>query len=109
MRLIDEFTSEIASAVGEIYVLVRDDPRVSRLLPIPAIGPIIAPTILSEIGDVNRFASADMLCAWAGLTPSEHSSADSIRLGHISKQGSRWLRWVMVEAAVHARGIDLVN
>src|SRR5207302_5814759 len=38
----------------------------------------------------------------AGLTPNEHSSADHLRRGHISKQGSPWLRWVMVEAAIHA-------
>ena len=63
---------------------------------------IMAATILSEIGDITRFSSPDKLCSWAGLTPKEHSSADNVRRGHISKQGSRWLRWVMVEAAVHA-------
>src|SRR5919204_120718 len=52
--------------------------------------------------DISRFSTADQLCSWAGLTPSEHTSADNVRRGHISKQGSRWLRWVMVEAATHA-------
>ena len=56
----------------------------------------------------HSLPSADKLCAWAGLTPKEHSSADNVRRGHISKQGSRWLRWVMVEAAVHAfRDVEL--
>ena len=59
---------------------------------------------MAEVWDVSRFPSAEHLCAWAGLTPTERSSADHTRRGHISKQGSRWLRWVMVEAAVRALG-----
>jgi transposase len=102
LRLIDDISLEIVLAEREIQQSVKDDERLARLLPIPGIGPIIAATILSEIGDVARFPSADKLCAWAGLTPSEHSSSDNVRRGHISKQGSRWLRFVMVEAAVHA-------
>lgn len=108
LRLIDEISLEVVLAEREIYQSVREDERLKRLLPIPGIGPIIAATILSEIGDITRFPSADKLCAWAGLTPGEHSSANNIRRGHISKQGSRWLRWVMVEAAVHAfRDVEL--
>ncbi len=102
LRLIDEVSLEIVLAEREIQETFKHDKRLQRLLPIPGIGPIIAATILSEIGDVKRFASADKLCAWAGLTPNEHSSADNLRRGHISKQGSRWLRWVLVEAAIHA-------
>lgn len=108
LRLIDEVSLEIVIAEREIEEMTRDDDRVKRLRPIPGIGPIIAATIVSEIGDITRFSSADKLCAWAGLTPREHSSADNVRRGHISKQGSRWLRWVMVEAALHAcRDVEL--
>jgi transposase len=108
LRVIDEVSLEIVIAEREIYQTITEDERVKRLLPIPGIGPIIAATVLSEIGDITRFSSPDRLCAWAGLTPSEHSSADNVRRGHISKQGSRWLRWVMVEAAVHAfRDVEL--
>jgi transposase len=108
LRLIDEVSLEIVIAEREIYQTIKEDERVKRLLPVPGIGPIIAATILSEIGDITRFSSPDKLCAWAGLTPKEHSSAENVRRGHISKQGSRWLRWVMVEAAVHAfRDVEL--
>jgi transposase len=55
--------------------------------------------VLAEVGDATRFRSADQLCSWGGLTPTERSSDEHTRRGHISKQGSRWLRWVMVEAA----------
>ena len=59
--------------------------------------------VVAEVWDVSRFRKPEQLCCWAGLTPKERSSAEHIRRGHISKQGSRWLRWILVEsAAQHA-------
>jgi transposase len=104
LRLIDDLGKEIEIADTEILARFETDPRTRRLLPIPGIGPTIAAILLAEVWDVSRFPSAEHLCAWAGLTPTERSSADHTRRGHISKQGSRWLRWVMVEAAVRALG-----
>lgn len=66
---------------------------------IPGVGFITAVVVVTEVWDITRFASPDRLRSWAGLTRSEHSSAEHTRRGHISKQGSRWLRWVLVEAA----------
>lgn len=100
LRLLDTIAAEVAQADREIAERFRSDPQTARLLPIPGIGPTIAATILTEIGIASRFDSPDRLCSWAGLTPTEHSSAEQTRRGHISKQGSRWLRWVMVEAAI---------
>jgi len=100
LRLLDTVAVEVAQADREIQERFRSDPRMGRLLPIPGIGPTIAATVLTEIGTHSRFDSPDRLCSWAGLTPREHSSAEQTRRGHISKQGSRWLRWVMVEAAI---------
>lgn len=102
LRLIDDLGTEIQIADTEILALYETDPRTRRLLPIPGIGPTTAAIVLAEIGDVSRFADARHLCAWAGLTATERSSADHTRRGHISKQGSRWLRWIMVEAATSA-------
>ena len=73
-----------------------------RLLPIPGVGIITAAIVVAEVGDIQRFPTARHFGSWCGLTPTEHSSAEHIRRGHISKQGSRWLRWVLVEAACHA-------
>ena len=102
LRLIDGLEREVAAAGVEIARTFRGDPRIERLLPIPGIGPLTAATILAEIGDASRFPDPEHLCSWAGLTPTERSSAEHTRRGHISKQGSRWLRWVMVESATHA-------
>jgi transposase len=97
--LIDALGSEIVEAEREIVALFRDDRRIGRLTPIPGIGFLTAATVVAEVWDVGRFPAPERLCSWAGLTPTERSSADRTRRGHISKQGSRWLRWVLVEAA----------
>jgi transposase len=59
--------------------------------------------MLAEIGDITRFPSARKLAAWAGLTPTVSGSDLKVRHGHISKQGSAWLRWVVNQAAQTAK------
>jgi len=102
LRLIDAAAAEVTSLDRELRAVFAADARIAQLLPIPGIGFITAATVLAEVGEVSRFRSADQLCSWAGLTPSERSSDEHTRRGHISKQGSRWLRWIMVEAAASA-------
>jgi transposase len=99
LRLIDDVGREVAEADRELVRQYRGDDRIRRLTPIPGIGFLTATTILAEVGDIGRFRTPEQLTSWAGLTPTERSSADHTRRGHISKQGSRWLRWAMVEAA----------
>ncbi len=103
LRLIDAVSLETTALEQEIRRRFARDDRVRRLLPIPGVGLLTASLVVAEVWDVSRFPSADKLCSWAGLTPSEHSSAEHTRRGHISKQGSRWLRWAMVEAATRPR------
>jgi transposase len=102
LRLIDELALEVRRADRELVALFRADDRVRRLRAIPGIGFFTAATVVAEVWDVQRFPNADRLCSWAGLTPSERSSANHIRRGHITKQGSVVLRWALVEAAVKA-------
>src|SRR6266480_2611903 len=59
--------------------------------------------MLAEIGDITRFPTARKLASWAGLTPTVRGSDLSVRHGHISKQGSAWLRWVLNQAAQTAK------
>jgi transposase len=99
LRLIDLLGPELAQADRELRELFRGDPRVARLVPIPGIGFMTAAVVIAEVWDVTRFPSPQHLSSWAGLTPTERSSAEHTRRGHISKQGSRWLRWAMVESA----------
>ena len=72
------------------------------LCQIRGVGRYIAMLVIAEVGDIGRFHTARRLCAWAGLTPTVRGSDGSVRLGHISRQGSPALRWALVEAAQHA-------
>ena len=99
LRLMDAVTAEVIALDKELRAAFTGDERTRRLMAIPGIGFLSAAVVLAEIGEVGRFASPDQLASWAGLTPTERSSDEHTRRGHISKQGSRWLRWVMVEAA----------
>lgn len=73
------------------------------LTQLPGVGEFTALVILAEIGEVTRFPSARKLAAWAGLTPTVRGSDLVVRHGHISKQGSAWLRWILCEAAQTAK------
>jgi transposase len=66
-------------------------------------GPILASIFVAEIGDISRFTSARHLCSWAGLTPTHRESDEKVRRGHITKQGSRLVRWAAVEAVARQR------
>jgi transposase len=102
LSLIDDFDREVQSTTLEIDAQAKVDDRVDVLTQIRGVGPYTAMLVIAEVGDVSRFPTARKLCAWAGLTPTVRSSDGKARLGHISKQGSRALRWALVEAAQHA-------
>ena len=74
------------------------DPGYVAVQTIPGIGPILGAVLVAEIGDVHRFATADKLTCWAGMTPKHHESDTKVRRGRITKQGSRLVRWAAVES-----------
>jgi transposase len=69
---------------------------------IPGIGEILAVMIRYEIDEIDRFSSTSRLCSYAGLVPSTYSTGGKTYQGRITKQGNRWLRWAMTEAAQKA-------
>ena len=86
----------------ELRRLAKTDQRLKALQQIYGIGPILACTILAEIGDAKRFRRARQVVRAAGLDPVVRESADNRRRGHLAKQGAPGLRWALVEAAEHA-------
>ncbi len=66
---------------------------------IPGVGPVTVDVVISELGNIDRFRSAKKVCAYAGLAPGQRESAGRTKELGITKDGSRLLRWVMVEAA----------
>lgn len=74
------------------------DPAHTAVQTIPGVGPTLGAVFVAEIGDVSRFATAPQLACWAGLTPKHHESDTHVHRGHITKQGSRLVRWAAVES-----------
>jgi hypothetical protein len=103
LALIGALQDRIARLDWEIRQRARSDPRVKVLTQLPGTGPFTALVILAEIGEVSRFGPARKLASWAGLTPTVRGSDRVAHYGHISKEGSVWLRWVLCEAAQTAK------
>src|SRR4029434_4987579 len=91
-RHIDELDLHVATAAGA-------DPAGRRLMTPPGVGPLTAHTHTLVLGPVGRFPSSKHVVSYIGLAPAISASADKYRLGHISKQGSALLRWVLGQAA----------
>jgi transposase len=103
LGLIDALQGRIGRLDREIRQRARSGPRVKVLTQLPGIGPFTALVIRAEVGDISRFGSARKLASWAGLTPTVRGSDRVAHYGHISKEGSVWLRWVLCEAAQTAK------
>jgi transposase len=100
-------TAEVGSIDKRIHAWHRSCEESGRLEEIPGIGPIVATALVAEIGDWQQFRSGRNLAAWIGLVPKQHSTGGKDRLGRITKQGNRYLRWLLVAGAMavirHAR------
>jgi transposase len=98
---IELLRQEIERVNLTIACQVQQDRRALRLTELYGIGPYLALLIVAEIGDITRFPRAKSLCAYAGIVPSVHSSGQTHYTASITKQGSKWLRWALTEAAHH--------
>lgn len=87
---------EIDNGIKDNTIAKKD---VKLLQSMPGIGKYAALMIMSEIGNINRFPSARKLCNYAGIIPSQSQSGEKDYRGGITKQGSRNLRWILVQGA----------
>lgn len=93
-------TAEIGAIEKRIHAWHRSCEGSRRLEDIPGVGPIVATALVAEVGDWKAFSSGRNLAAWIGLVPKQHSTGGKERLGGISKQGNRYLRWLLVTGAM---------
>lgn len=106
LALIDALSQRIEVSEEQITPFIEAHPElkanVALLSTIPGVATYSALLILTEVGDIHRFPDPKHLCSYAGLVPSTYQSGEVARHGRITKEGSPWLRWIMVEAAIHA-------
>jgi transposase len=96
--LIELHQREISQADTRIHMRLKGHPGYEAIQQIAGVGRVLAAVFVAEIGDVHRFPDARHLCSWAGLTPRLRESDAHTHRGHITKQGSRLLRWAAIEA-----------
>jgi transposase len=97
LPIISTLTVQIGKLSKELQAMAPQDDEMRLLMTIPGVGYYSALLIKSEIGDISRFPDGEKLCSYAGLVPSVSSSGAHTRRGSITKEGSSWLRWIMVE------------
>jgi transposase len=97
LPVIATLDAQIGKLSKELQTMAPEDEDVKLLMTIPGLGYYSALLVKSEVGDISRFPDGEKLCSYAGLVPSVSSSGAYTRHGSITKEGSRWLRWIMVE------------
>jgi transposase len=102
VSLIDELDRQIAGCERELRRLGADHRYVALLTTAPGIAWVLAYTIASEIGDITRFATPKKLCGYTGLCPRVYQSGAKDQRGSLAKNGPKFLRWALIEAATHA-------
>jgi len=91
-------------AIGEIDEKLKEMsehfPEANALTELYGVGDYSALLIVGEIGEPWRFRDASQVGAYSGLTARVSQSGEKARYGRISRQGSPWLRWILVEVAM---------
>jgi transposase len=98
----EQLDAQVKTQTDLIYELARRPEyaeQVQILTSAPGIGILTAMEILLEIGDMGRFRKAKSLGAYVGLTPSQYSSGEKVRMGRITRVGKASVRAALIEAA----------
>ena len=102
LRIILENIKLLQTQIGQVDEKIStlvDSELVSKLSRIPGVAPTSAYTLIAEIADPNRFENEKRIAGCFGLAPSRYQSARKDRHGHITKQGSAWIRRIATQCA----------
>ncbi len=102
LRILDQLNPSIDELDEAVEKEAKKREDAVRLMTHPGIGPITALAFVLTIGPVARFLRSPQIARYLGLNPREHSSGGKQRMGAISKQGNKMVRWLLVEAAQNA-------
>jgi transposase len=102
LAMIDALDVQIAPLDKELRAYARRQPGGKALMGHYGIGPLVAVTLLAELGDCRRFSSSRYAVRYAGIDITVHESDRRRSPGHLSRQGPPALRWALFEAAQSA-------
>ena len=100
--MIEDLDAQIIEIDRELKAAGVDHQYIPLLMTVPGIAWVLGYTVAAEIGDIHRFASPTKLCGYTGLCPKTYQSGAKDRRGHLTHAGPKYLRWALMEAAVHA-------
>jgi transposase len=101
-KLREMLNAQIAPLEEAVRKAAEENEKARLLMTQPGVGPITAMAFVLTIGDVHRFQRGKQVASYLGLIPREYSSGGHQRFGPISKQGNRFMRMLLVEAAQSA-------
>jgi len=100
LKSYDLINEQIKKMDKKLNGLCRKDEEVQRLMTIPGVGMVVAMSYKTDIGDPTRFKKSESVGAYYGMTPRQYSSGETVKMGRISKCGSRDIRTLLTEAAI---------
>jgi transposase len=105
LRGLRQVVLDVRTQMVPVMTAIREtaaaDPIARALDTRPGFGPVFSVTLRAEIGVMARFPNGPHLASYAGLVPRVERSGSRHWSGRITKTGSPWLRWVLIEAAIH--------
>ena len=96
LSVVEEQIDQFEKRMREVFESTQDLKIITSL---PGVGFILGVVILSEVGEIGRFPSAEHFASYAGTTPRVHASGGKIRYGHMRSDVNRYLKWAFIEAA----------
>ena len=106
LQILETLTTEIQNSDIQIAKDAVNEEQAKLLMTMPGVDYYAAMILLSEIGDVKRFATPEKLASWVGLAPQVHQSGETQWTGHITRKGSKRARWILTQCAQSARQHD---
>ena len=104
LKLLEFINRQIGGLDKELIKIALEDAQAKRLMTIVGVGAVSAVAISCWIGEIARFSNAKKLASYFGLAPQVRQSGDTERHGHITKEGNRMVRMLLIQAAlVHTR------
>lgn len=100
-QVLRDVRTQLVPVVTAIRATAASDPIARALDARPGFGPVFSVTLRAEIGTITRFPDGPHLASYAGLVPRVERSGSRAWSGRITKRGSPWLRWALIEAALH--------
>ena len=107
-RIWKSLDGEIRKLEKALKEQAKEDENEDTYRSVPGVGYLTARILSNELGNMSQFRNERQLFSYTGLTPCEYSSGESVRRGHISRQGNCFIRGILIEIAWRAIGKDRV-